>query len=44
MLFPLYFDIPPLVNVLLVGVGACSGRIGLPLAEMGWAASCDDGP
>ena len=26
------------------GVGAFSGRIGLPPAVMGWAASCDDGP
>ena len=25
-------------------VGAFSGRIGLPPAVMGWAASCDDGP
>ena len=24
-------------------VGAFSGRIGLPPAVMGWAASCDDG-
>ena len=24
--------------------GAFSGRIGLPPAVMGWAASCDDGP
>ena len=25
-------------------VGAFSGRIGLPPAVMGWAASCNDGP
>ena len=25
-------------------VGAFSGRIGLPPAVMGWAASCDDRP
>ena len=28
----------------LTGMGAFSGRIGLPPAAMGWAASCDDGP
>ena len=28
----------------LVFVGAFSGRIGLPLAVTGWAASCDGGP
>ena len=28
----------------LRSVGAFSGRIGLPPAVMGWAASCDDGP
>ena len=28
----------------LIGVGAFSGRIGLPPAVMGWAASCYDGP
>ena len=28
----------------LIDVGAFFGRIGLPPAVMGWAASCDDGP
>ena len=28
----------------LAVVGAFSGRIGLPPAVMGWAASCGDGP
>ena len=29
---------------LKIVVGAFSGRIGLPPAVMGWAASCDGGP
>ena len=32
------------VNDLYVVVGAFSGRIGLPPAVTGWAASHDDGP
>ena len=36
--------IQPSAEARLMAVGAFSGRIGLPPAVMGWAASCDDGP